>query len=71
MKASFRITNPDEVEATIAITMTLGEWKLIRAALAEEHLYEPGGKLRGVIEDLVSQASRSFYPARDDAGGAA
>ncbi len=63
MKANLRITKPDEVEATISVTMTLGDWKLLRAALAEEKHYEPGGKLKTVIEDLVRQATRAFYPA--------
>lgn len=62
MKADLKLTRPDDVEATISMTMTLGEWKVLRAALAEEKHYEPGGRLKTVIEDLIRQASRVFYP---------
>lgn len=62
MKADLKLTRPDDIEATITMTMTLGQWKLLRAALAEEKHYEPGGRLNTVIEDLIRQASRVFYP---------
>ncbi len=66
MKASLRLTNPDLVEATISMTMTLEQWKLLRASLASEQHYEPGGKLRQAIDDLVRQATRAFFPSESE-----
>lgn len=66
MKASLKLTNPDEVEATISLTMTLEQWKLLRASVSSDQHYEPGGKLRQAIDDLVRQATRTFFPAEGE-----
>ncbi len=67
MKATMRLTKPDDVEATISLTMTLAQWKELRIPLAEDKNYRPGGKLREAIDDLVRQATRAFCPTEGDA----
>ena len=62
MKATIRLAKPEDVEATISLTMTLLQWKELRTSIAEDKLYEPGGKLREAIDDLVRQATRVFFP---------
>ncbi len=62
MKASMKLTKPDDVEATISLTMTLEQWKLLRVSVSDDPHYQPGGKLRATIDDLVSQATRAFFP---------
>lgn len=66
MKAALRLTNPDAVEATISLTMTLEQWKILRVSLASDQHYEPGGKLRQAIDDLVRQATRAFFPSEGE-----
>lgn len=66
MKASMKLTKPDEVEATISLTMTLEQWKLLRVSVSADQSYEPGGKLRQAIDDLVRQATKAFYPVEGD-----
>ena len=66
MKASMKLTKPEEVEATISLTMTLAQCQTLRASVTSDHLYEPGGKLRQAIDDLVRQATRVFPPVEGE-----
>jgi hypothetical protein len=66
MKASMKLTKPDDVEATITLTMTLAQWKLLRVSVVDDAGYQPGGKLREAIDDLVRQATKAFYSGEDD-----
>jgi hypothetical protein len=61
-----KLTKPDDVEATITLTMTLAQWKMLRASVLEDPGYQPGGKLRETIDDLVRQATKAFYSGEDD-----
>lgn len=57
MKAKFRIENPDDVEATITITMKIGEWKEIKDQLARQH---PSWKLASAITQTIRSAEKVF-----------
>lgn len=52
MKARFMIENPDEVEATLKITMTVKEWTELRDQLSElstTYLLACRASLRGFL----------------------
>ena len=57
MKAKFKITNPDEAECTLTITMTLGAWKRLKEHLGSKSL---GWELGIAITQLVSKAEFEF-----------
>lgn len=67
MKATYKLTDPDSVEATMTITMTLGNWKKLRDKLAAQPnaMSYPNFKLRDVIDDLVKKAQERFETEGD------
>lgn len=58
MKTRLVIENPDQIEATIKITMTLKEWAEMRDQLSGKH---PSWQLSAAINDVLSQGRRVFY----------
>lgn len=52
MKAKFKITNPDNAECTLTITMPLEKWKRLREQLDSNY---PSWKLSNLIAQLVSK----------------
>lgn len=56
--ASFRIANPDDVTATMTITMKIKQWREIADALSADK-YEQW-PLRAAIMDLVRTAGTKF-----------
>ncbi len=59
MKARFMMENPDQIEATMKITMTLAEWTDLRDQLSRDW---PSWRLSSFITDLVGQSRKVFYP---------
>ena len=57
MKATYAVTKPDNVECTLKMTMTLGQWRKLREQLETSY---PGWKLKSLISDLVSKVTESF-----------
>lgn len=62
MQATFRIENPDKLEATMRICMTFKEWKELKEQLKDEF---PSWKLSDAISDLIDQGERVFYTNND------
>lgn len=64
MRARLKIEKPEDIEATITMTMTLQEWELLRDQLKQAH---PSWRLASVIDDLLSQGRKVFWaePAQD------
>jgi hypothetical protein len=62
MKATYKLTDPDSVEATLTVTMTLGNWKKIRQQLyhAKAALAYPNFKVREAIDDMIGKAENVF-----------
>lgn len=58
MKAKLFIENPDEIEFTLKITMTLGAWKKLREQLVSVNY--PSYRLVEAINDLIVRAGTSF-----------
>ena len=60
MKATFKIQEPEAVEVSMTITMTLRRWQILRRQLTDIKLYSPGDELQKVIRDLVGKAEAEF-----------
>lgn len=57
MKTQFRIENPDELQMTLTVTMSLRDWKIQRDQLQTSY---PSWKLSGAITDMVSAATKTL-----------
>lgn len=57
-QARFMIEKPDDVEATMKITMSVREWTELRDQLADKW---PSSWMSGAITDLLSQARKVYY----------
>jgi len=67
MKGTFQIELPDKIDATLTVTMTLAEWKQLRAQVAGNW---PGWKFSEMITDLIRHAEKQFYQRADPDGEA-
>lgn len=57
MKAIIKIANPENVEVSMTITMTLEAWKRLREEISN---IWPGWQLRGMITDMITKAQTQF-----------
>ena len=64
MRARFLIESPDEIEATMKITMTVKEWTELRDQLAEKW---PSSRLSRAITNVLSEARKVYYAPDTDA----
>jgi hypothetical protein len=58
MRMRFTIENPAEVECTIKITMTMGQWDTLRNQLETKW---PSSELSRAITHVLSEARKSYY----------
>lgn len=58
MKANFKIEKPDELQATLTITMKVSEWKALRASL-DSSRYVPI-QFSNLVSRLVLKGSEQF-----------
>ena len=69
VKGTFKLDNPSDMQATMQVTMTVGEWeriaKDIEAALVQKTLYPCTRAFRTLVTDLVDQADETFYAEGD------
>ena len=74
MRGKFAFVNPDELEATLTVTMPIGRWREIRDGLMSRAIpySHHGNELAGLISQMINDAERKFYatapPPADDAG---
>lgn len=64
----FTIDSPDDMKATMEITMTLSEWKQVRRDLKKPNVsrfYPSTESLAKVISDLITKAESTYY-AREE-----
>lgn len=66
MRARFMLENPEAVEATMKITMTVKEWEDLRDQLASKW---PSSRLSSAITSMLMDARRVVYPQEKDAFG--
>lgn len=64
MKARFMIENPQEIEATLKITMTVKEWEELRDQLQGKW---PSSRLNAAITSVLTDARRVVYAPEKDA----
>jgi hypothetical protein len=57
MKTDFVTENPDSIEMTMTITMSLGKWRELRKAIKEQY---PGWEFANAISEMVHQATKHF-----------
>lgn len=60
MKAVILISNPDSVELELNLTMTLHDWKRLRAQLVGDY---PSWKMSSLISAMVIKAEKQFVEA--------
>lgn len=58
MKFEFKLSSPDDVEASMTITMTLAQWKVLKRDLSESSW--ASNYMANSIRSLVAKASESF-----------
>lgn len=59
MDARFMIESPDDIVATMKITMKVKDWEALREQLQAKH---PSSELSYNISSLLTQARRVIYP---------
>jgi hypothetical protein len=58
------VENPDALEATMKLTMTVKEWTELRDQLAEKW---PASRLSQAITEVVAMARKVYYATESDA----
>lgn len=57
MKGVFKLENPDDLMASLTLTMTIEQWKRLNALLDSKY---PGWQVKQLIERLVVKATVAF-----------
>lgn len=69
VKGTFILDNPNDMQATMQVTMTVGEWeriaKDIEATLEQKTLFPSTRSFRDLIVSLVAQAGETFYATEE------
>jgi hypothetical protein len=61
--ARFRIAEPDKMEATLTVTMTIEDWRKVRTALdkGKDGWYGPERAFIESVDGVLSQVDQTFY----------
>ncbi len=57
MRTKFYLDNPDDMQATMEITMSVKEWKELKEELSDKY---PSWQLSSSIMSLICQAEKVF-----------
>jgi hypothetical protein len=63
VKARFMIENPDDIQATMKITMSIKEWTELRDQLDSTW---PSWRLSSAITHVISEARKVYYAPEKD-----
>lgn len=63
MRAVFEIRNPDAVEASVTVTMTIKQWRELRGQMGNAW---PSWDFARVIGDVIRKAEQQFYAIAPD-----
>lgn len=63
MKASFRLQNTDNVDATLSITMSLGRWKKFLEQLPGDY---PAWDVSRKIKEMIYEAEQQYSMEHKD-----
>jgi hypothetical protein len=58
MKFTYKLNSPDQLEATMTITMRVSEWKQLKGAVAQHY---PGWQFSSAIGALISKAEQTLH----------
>lgn len=62
MRGRLQLHIADEAEATLTITMKIGQWRKLREQLKRVELNQwPAWKLRGMIVEIIDKAETSIF----------
>lgn len=71
MKTEMRVSDPDQVEVSLRLTMTLGEWKKLRSQFdADKAGHEPCATFTRSITDAIAQVQQAFVVPESEAAPA-
>lgn len=62
MQTRMRLTVPDEAEATLTLTMSVKDWKALKAQLSQDSW--PSCNIFGAIVDIISQAEKTVWEVK-------
>lgn len=60
MKALFKAEKPADIQMTLTVTMTMGEWNEVAEHLTDTRFHRPDGKLLDAIRTMARKASAHF-----------
>lgn len=63
ISSSFKLDNPNDMEATMSVTMTVGEWRALREQL--ETLKSPSYTFDQHIKELLTSVDNHFIQHED------
>lgn len=58
MNGFFKLNDPDEIEATLTVTMPIKDWKALRDKMVD---YYPGWDFKNLINNAVNTAENRFF----------
>lgn len=64
MRASYKVHNVEEVEATLSITMSITDWKRLYAQL-DFSTAHPYGDVLDAVKQLVRDANQAFESEKE------
>jgi hypothetical protein len=67
VKAHFKAERPADIQMTMTLTMSLGEWNEIAEHLIDTRHYRPDGKLLDAIRTMARKAAQHFDEAAEEA----
>ncbi len=62
IKGTYKAENPDDIEFTLTMTMTMSEWKHLRNQLDDTW---PGHRVRAMILNMIWDAEKVFTATAD------
>jgi hypothetical protein len=61
MEGNFQLDNPDEMQATMTLTMNVAQWKRIAEVLKGADYTGPTSELKTLIRKLIDRAYAGFH----------
>lgn len=66
MRSTFKLDNPDDMQATMTLTMSVKEWRQLRKQLSDSW---PSWDFSRQIGDLIGAAEAHFYAKEEPGNG--
>ena len=58
MRYRFSLDNPDDMRATLTITLTIKDWKAVAEEMGTTH---PAWKVTAAIREMITRAETKFF----------